>query len=80
MRDDLLEIVRLLGERGLDTDVALFHIGGQWWAEAVEPSGVVTLGETIGCYRNRPWSTSMDATDPAEAVHELLEAVRRDAP
>lgn len=83
MRDDLLAIVRLLDERGLNTDVALFHLKGQWWAEAVEPSGAVMLGETAGKYRNRPWRTgpsSLDALDSAEAVRELLEVVRRDEP
>ncbi len=83
MEGDLTEIVRLLKERKLNTDVALFHVGTRWWAEAVEPSGAVMLGEAVGVYRNRPWSLGpidTDVTDPAEAVHELLDVVRRDAP
>lgn len=47
----MLECARLLRSRDEDDSVSLHYEGGDWIAQARNPSRLVMLGETVGRYR-----------------------------
>ncbi len=65
--EDLLRmVVNRLSRLGLNDDVMLYHMDGEWRAEAVNESRAVMLGEASGLYQT-DWCAS-----PAEALNKLL--------
>ena len=69
IEDTLRMIVNRLVRLGLNDDVMLYHMGGEWRAEAVNRAGMVMLGETTGEYQTG-WCAS--ATEACEALLAVL--------
>lgn len=56
-------IVARLTELGLNSEVILCHMDGEWRAEAVNPSSAVMLGEATGKYGTDWCPSAMFALD-----------------
>ena len=66
MKKLLRQIVDRLSQLQLNDEVMLYHEGGEWRAEAVNPSWAVSLGEVPGAYQSK-WQD-----DPETALADLL--------
>lgn len=69
--DMLLEIVKLLKDRGENTEVGLFHVDGTWSAQASNPVETIWIGQTTGEYYTNDYDT------PEAALDELLDLVTK---
>ena len=66
IEDTLRIIINRLNRLDLNDEVMLYHMDGEWRAEAVNTNWAVTLGEVPGQYTTG-WFTS-----PAEDTNALL--------